>query len=72
MFGRHDMGRLLTCNEAAAALGLKPSTIRRMILERRVETVRPTRRAVRIPASCIERIIRDGYRPAVPAGGDRD
>ncbi|QOJ35221.1 MAG: helix-turn-helix domain-containing protein [Nitrospira sp.] len=57
--------RLLTVGEAAARLGLKPATIRRMILNRRVETVRPSLRAVRIPESAVRRIIERGFRPAV-------
>ena len=57
--------RLLTVGECAVRLGLKPATIRRMILQRRIETVRPSVRAVRVPESAVRRIIEQGFRPAV-------
>jgi excisionase family DNA binding protein len=60
-----DVERLLTVTEAAERLGLKASTIRKMILERRIDTVRPSRRAVRIPEAAIRRIIDQGFSPAV-------
>ena len=56
---------LLTVRQAAERLGLKEATIRRMILERRIDTVRPSVRAVRVPESAIRRILERGYRPAV-------
>ncbi len=59
------MEKLLTVPEAASALGLKPSTIRRLILERRIDVVRPLPRAVRIPAKAVEDRIKAGYRPAI-------
>jgi excisionase family DNA binding protein len=58
-------GKLLTVAEAAGRMGLKESTVRRMILERRIETVRPSTRAVRIPESAVTMIIERGYRPAI-------
>ena len=57
--------RLLTVTEVAERLGLKEATIRRMILQRRIDTVRPSVRAVRIPESAIKAILERGYRPAV-------
>jgi excisionase family DNA binding protein len=64
--GRGDeVEKLLTVGEAASALALKPSTIRRMVLERRIDVVRPVKRAVRIPASAVEARIKAGYRPAI-------
>lgn len=57
--------KLLTVPQVAEQLGLKEATIRRMILQRRVETVRPSVRAVRIPESAVRRIIERGFRPAV-------
>ena len=57
--------RLLTVVEVAELLGLKPSTIRKMILERRIDVVRPTPRAVRIPEGVVERIIAKGYQKAI-------
>ena len=58
--------RLLTVEEAAQRLRLKPATIRRMIFQRRIDTVRPSVRAVRVPESAIKKILEQGYRPAVP------
>jgi excisionase family DNA binding protein len=63
-----ELGRLMTCEEVAEALGLRVSTIRRMVLERRIATVRPSRRSVRIPEKAVRQIIRDGYSPAIPHG----
>ncbi|MCC6965299.1 MAG: helix-turn-helix domain-containing protein [Nitrospira sp.] len=59
------MEKLLTVPEAASALALKPSTVRRMVLERRIDVVRTAPRAVRIPASAVEARIKAGYRPAI-------
>jgi excisionase family DNA binding protein len=55
---------LLTVEEFAAALRVKPSCIRRWAREAKV-TVVHVGRLVRIPASEIERIISAGTRPAV-------
>jgi len=57
--------RLLTVGEAASRLALKPSTIRRWILERKIDVVRPNSRAVRIPEETLMRIVKKGFRPAV-------
>ena len=69
MMENNGLGRLLTCEQAADALGLRVSTIRRMILERRIDTVRPSTRAVRIPETAVNRILERGYTPAIPPGG---
>ncbi len=61
--------RLLTVDEAAQQLRLKPATIRRMILQRRIDTIRPLARAVRVPESAIKKILEQGFRPAVEAEG---
>ena len=61
--------RLLTVNQVAEHLGLKESTIRRMILQRRIDTVRPSVRAVRVPESAVRRILEHGFRPALPPRG---
>ena len=61
---------LLTMEEAATRLGLKSSTIRRRILERKIDYVK-NGRAVRIPIETVERIIATGFRPAIPDGGER-
>lgn len=66
-----DLGRLLTCEEVAEIFGQKVSTIRRMILERRIDTVRPSRRSVRIPERAVQQILKSNYRPAIPDGEGR-
>lgn len=58
--------RLLTVEQAAEALALKPSTIRAWILYRRLAVVRPGGRSVRVPVSEVERIITEGLTPARP------
>lgn len=58
------MERLLTVFQAADALALKPATIRKMILQRRLPIVR-IGRAVRIKEGDVELIIKEGYRKAV-------
>lgn len=63
------MERLLTVQEVAERLALKIATIRRMILERRIATVRPSVRAVRIPESEVRRIIESGYTPRTDFAG---
>ena len=57
--------RLFTVAQTAERLGLKASTVRRMILQRRIDTIRPSARVVRIPESAIKRILEQGFRPAV-------
>jgi excisionase family DNA binding protein len=61
----HTYGRLLDVRQTAEALGLKASTIRRWILERKIDVVRPNSRAVRIPEETLMRIVKEGFRPAV-------
>lgn len=56
--------RLLTIAEAATRLGLKISTIRRRILERRIAVVR-IGRAVRIPIEVIDALIAAGWNDPV-------
>lgn len=63
-----DLGRLLTVEQVAEAFGLRVSTIRRMILERRIATVRPSRRSVRIPERAVREVLSKGYRPAIQEG----
>ncbi len=58
------MQQLLTVLQAAEALALKPATIRKMILQRRLPVVR-IGRAVRIKEADVEGIIRHGYRGRV-------
>jgi excisionase family DNA binding protein len=55
--------KLYRVEEAADLLALKPSTLRKLVFQRRIAVCRPTRRAVRIPQAEIERIQRDGLTP---------
>jgi len=57
--------RMIRVPEAAAKLGLQPSTVRRMILERRIDVFRIGKRSVRIAESTIDAILSEGYCPAV-------
>lgn len=56
--------KLLTAEEAAFQLGLKVSTIRRKILERKITTVK-LGRAVRIPIEVVDELIKAGWREPV-------
>lgn len=58
------MERLLTVMQAAESLALRPATIRKMILQKRIPVVR-IGRAVRIKEADVEGIIRQGYRKRV-------
>jgi hypothetical protein len=62
--------QLLTLKAAEIRTGRKVSTWRRDILEKRIAVVR-IGRSVRIPESEIERLIREGWSPAVRTGGSR-
>lgn len=62
--GRTD--RLLNVEEAAAVLGLKPSTLYTWASERRICTVK-IGRALRIKLSVVEQLIADCERPALDA-----
>jgi excisionase family DNA binding protein len=56
-----EADRLYRVEDAAAILALKPSTIRKQITRRAITVVRPTgKRAVRIAASELARLQRDG------------
>ena len=58
--------QLLTVAQVANRLGLKESTIRRRILDRRLPYVK-LGRAVRIPVEAIEALIASSYHPAIDA-----
>jgi excisionase family DNA binding protein len=62
--GKVLRARHLTVVETAVRLGLKPSTVRKLILTRRIGFTK-IGRAVRIPETELERIIEAGFRPAI-------
>lgn len=57
--------RLLTVQECETLTGRKVSTWRRDILERRVPFVKIGQRSVRIPLSVVQKMIAEGFRPAI-------
>jgi excisionase family DNA binding protein len=57
--------KLMTVQETAEALRIKPATVRAWVLRRKINSFR-IGRAVRISAEEIERILQDGLRPARP------
>lgn len=61
------MRRLLTVDQVSECLGVRSSTIRRWIHQRRVPVVK-LGRAVRFREEDVERLIRDGLRPAIDPG----
>lgn len=63
---KHETEKLLTGAQVAEMLGLKPVTIRQWIAKRKLASVKVGDRAVRIPASEIEKIIERGFTPALP------
>jgi excisionase family DNA binding protein len=62
---RSDL-QLLEFREFADALGLGTPTVRRWISQRRVAAVRVGSRAIRIPATEVERIVSEGLIPVRP------
>jgi len=62
--------RLLRVEEVAQRLGVKQSTIRRMILERRIGYVK-LGRSVRIPDTVVDQRIADGWRGPVSLERER-
>jgi excisionase family DNA binding protein len=61
---------LLTITEAAMALNVTASCVRRWILERKIGYVK-LGRLVRIPKEEVQRIIEQGLRPAKDASGGK-
>lgn len=59
--------RLLTPEEAATRLGIKLSTVRRRILERRITSVKVGRN-VRIPVEAVDELIARGWREEIRTG----
>lgn len=58
--------RLLTVFEYGTMLARKPSTVRKDIFLKKIPTVKIGRQ-IRIPLSWVQRIVKEGYRPAVTA-----
>ncbi len=59
-----SMGLLLTVGEVAVRTGWKPCTVRKKILRREIGYVK-LGRSVRIPESELDRLISNGFRPAL-------
>ncbi len=57
-------GTLLSVREFAERLNVKPATIRRWLLLRKITSVK-IGRAVRIPSSEGDRVLAEGLRPAI-------
>ena len=70
MHSKSREGKLLRLDEFAERLGIKPSTARSWAFARRISKVRVGRRAIRIPESEIQRIVREGFVPANPRVGN--
>jgi len=51
--------------EAARRFGLKESTVRRMIFEKKIDVFRPSKRAVRISEATIREKLARGFTPSV-------
>jgi excisionase family DNA binding protein len=62
----YESDKLLTGAQVAEMLGLKPVTIRQWIAKRKLGSVRVGDRAIRIPASEVEKLIERGFVPALP------
>ena len=63
--------KLLTIREASQRLGLRESTLRKWILQKRIAHHK-LGRAVRLSANVVEAMIRESYRGPVAIGGGRD
>ena len=63
---------LLTIQEAAHRLGLKPKTIRRWVCLRKIEFIKAGERAVRISSAEVSRIIEAGRTPRLISRGDQE
>lgn len=62
--------QLLSVVDVANRLGLKESTIRRRILERKLAYVK-NGRAVRVPIEVVEHLIAEGWREPIGAQGQK-
>ena len=61
------MSRLMTIAEVSSQLALKPSTIRKMIFQKRISVVR-IGRSVRIKEEDVEKMVVNGYHPGILDG----
>lgn len=59
--------RLLTIREASEWLGLRESTLRKWVLEKRI-SYHKVGRSVRLSSDEVEDLIRQSYRPQLPVG----
>jgi excisionase family DNA binding protein len=59
------MDKLLTVNEAAERLCLRPSTIRKWLLRRELSYVKVGKRSIRIAEREVDRMITLGSRPRI-------
>jgi len=67
-----DNERLLDVREAAAKLGLKPSTLYQWAYERRIPVVKLFGRTLRFRLSTIEKLIKECERPALRSLPERE
>lgn len=58
--------RLLTVDQAADRLGLKPSTIRAWILRRKIGFTKVGAKTVRVPETEVDRLAQAGFVPPAP------
>ena len=56
--------KLLTVREVAELLHITQATVRSWVLKRKIASYRVGGRAVRVPASEVDRVLREGLRPA--------
>ena len=59
-----------TVPEVACRFKVKESTVRKWILERRIDYIK-FRRSVRIPKEAVEKMMAAGFRPAISEGEGR-
>jgi excisionase family DNA binding protein len=52
--------QLLTVEQVASRLALRPATIRKMLYRRQLTAIRPTKRAIRIAEAEVEALARVG------------
>lgn len=65
MMNNTPLDTLHTVAETARRFGLRPSTIRRMIYEKKIDVFRPSQRAVRISERTIQERLARGFSASV-------